>query len=116
MKREIQRLKEELLRLSTQVDHLNDEVVRSMVEEDKLKDELAISKRNEEGLKRELVEAKESLTRMTTSLTTYLVLERTLVTREVLDMKTTKRSLLLRNDLLRKDLLRIPSLSRVWGR
>ena len=38
-----------------------------MVEEDKLKDELALSKRNEEGLKRELVEAKESLTRMTTS-------------------------------------------------
>ncbi|KAK1588131.1 hypothetical protein Q3G72_020129 [Acer saccharum] len=65
--KEIQRLKEELLRLSTQVDDLNDEVIRSMVEEDKLKDELALSKRNEEGLKRELVEAKESLTRMTTS-------------------------------------------------
>ena len=64
---ESSRLKEELLRLSTKVDHLNDEVVRSMVEEDKLKDELALSKRNEEGLKRELVEAKESLTRMTTS-------------------------------------------------
>ena len=46
---------------------MNDEVVRSMVEEDKPKDELALSKRNEEGLKRELVEAKESLTRMTTS-------------------------------------------------
>ena len=65
--KEIQRLKEELLRLSTQVDDLNDEVIRSMVEEDKLKYELALSKRNEEGLKRELVEAKESLTRMTTS-------------------------------------------------
>ena len=59
--------KEENLKLSTHNDHLSKQVEESKKIEDKLRDELALSKRNEEGLKRELVEAKESLTRMTTS-------------------------------------------------
>ena len=66
-KREIRRLKEENLELSTQVDQLSEEVVRSMKNEDKLREELVLSKRNEEGLKRELEEAKGSLTRMASS-------------------------------------------------
>ncbi|KAK0576898.1 hypothetical protein LWI29_025040 [Acer saccharum] len=53
-KREIKRLKEENLELSTHVDQLSEEVVRSMKNEDKLREELALAKRNEEGLKREL--------------------------------------------------------------
>ena len=63
-KREIKRLKEENLELSTHVDQLSEEVVRSTSNEDKLREELALSKRIEEGLKKELEEAKWSLTRM----------------------------------------------------
>ena len=60
-------LEDENLELSTHNDHLSKQVETSKMIEDKLRDELAMSKRNEEGLKRELDEAKESLTRMTSS-------------------------------------------------
>ncbi|KAK4844620.1 hypothetical protein QYF36_022391 [Acer negundo] len=66
-KREIRRLKEENLELSTQVDHLSEQVMRSKKNENKLRDELAMYMRNEEGLKRELEEAKGSMTRMASS-------------------------------------------------
>ena len=65
--KEIQSLKEENLRLSTLVDHLSSEVVRSMEDEDKLKEELALSKRNEEGLKRELRNARDLISKLTSS-------------------------------------------------
>ncbi|KAI9164818.1 hypothetical protein LWI28_002665 [Acer negundo] len=66
-KREIKRLKEENLELSTQVDHLSEQVMRSKKNEDKLRDELALSLRNEEGLKRELEEVKGSMIKMASS-------------------------------------------------
>ena len=65
--RKLKILEDENLELSTHNDHLSKQVERSKMIEDKLRDELAMSKRNEEGLKRELNEAKESLSRMTTS-------------------------------------------------
>ena len=64
-KKEIRRLKEVNLELSTLVDHLSEEVVRSMVDEDKLKDDLALSKRREEELRRELEEVKVLMAKMT---------------------------------------------------
>ena len=92
--KEIQLLKEENLKLSTQVDHLSREVVRSMVDEDKLRDELALSKKNEEGLKRELDDARKLMAKMTSStekINHILSIEKAPMTREVLALKMTRR-------------------------
>ena len=65
--KEIQTLKEEILKLSTQVDHLSSEVVRSIKDEDKLRDELALSMRNQEELRVEVDKVRSLLVNMTMS-------------------------------------------------